>query len=383
MEIPQFTLVFPSIAPLVGNFIPMVGYYALKPHGRPMLRLSPLPINLLALDFPGVTAFVSKLGWPKYRARQILRWVYQSRIRDIHQMTDLALQDREYLQSFVTIGRGSKPRVLQSGDGTRKFILPLEDGGTIESVLIPEGRRVTLCVSTQVGCTLDCTFCLTGQMGLKRNLKAHEIVEQVLTAQDHLSPSGHITSLVFMGMGEPLANLDEVSDAIHRLTNTQWGPGFSPRRITISTAGLATRLHETAGLGVNLAISLNATTNEQRGRLMPRVNQLHPLPELLDACRTYPLSRGRRLTFEYVLLGGENDSATDAKRLAKLLKGIRCKINLIPFNEFPGNPFRRPDEAVVIQFQSLLRQSHFDVFIRKSRGRDILGACGQLGDLPL
>lgn len=351
------------------------------------LTRSPLvingPINLLALNWHDLSSLVSHLGWPPYRIQQILRWLYRERIRDIDHMTDLSKAERAHLKTIATIRRLPKAQFLTAVDGTRKCLISLEDGLTVESVLIPEDRRLTLCLSTQVGCTLDCSFCLTGQMGLQRNLKAHEIVEQVLMAQELLNPTERITNLVFMGMGEPLANVDAVADAVRRLTNMQWGVGFSARRITLSTAGLAPRLQEVVALGINLAISLNATTNEQRKRLMPAVNQMYPLPELLAACRKYPLPRGRRLTFEYVLLGGINDSREDAKRLAKLLNGIRCKINLIPFNAFPGSPFRRPDDAVVSQFQSLLRQAHFDVLIRKSRGRDVLGACGQLGDLSL
>ncbi|MES4786471.1 MAG: 23S rRNA (adenine(2503)-C(2))-methyltransferase RlmN, partial [Nitrospiraceae bacterium] len=195
----------------------------------------------------------------------------------------------------------------------------LQDGLIIESVLIPDAHRLTLCVSTQVGCTLDCSFCLTGTMGLKRNLKAHEIVEQILMVQDQLKPETRLSSLVFMGMGEPLANLEAVKDAIVRITNPTWGLSIPARRITLSTAGLASRLKDAAALGVNLAISLNATTNGQRDRLMPAVNRLSPLEQLISACRSYPLPPRRRLTFEYVLLSGVNDTDQDAKRLIKLL----------------------------------------------------------------
>ncbi len=345
------------------------------------ISVSRPPINLLALDSLGMSALVSTLGWPSYRAKQILRWLYRSRISDIDQMTNLSLSDRSLLQAMSSIQRASKVTTRRAEDGTRKILLELEDGLQVESVLIPEADRLTLCVSTQVGCTLDCSFCLTGTMGLKRNLKAYEIVEQVLTAQDHVPADHRLTSLVFMGMGEPLANMDEVSEAILRLTDNDWGLGFSPRRITLSTAGLAPRLKEVAPLGVNLAISLNATTNVQRDELMPSINKLHPLLELLIACREYPLKVGRRLTFEYVLLAGVNDSTEDAKRLPKLLNGIRCKINLIPFNEFPGSKYQRPSQQAIENFQMVLRRAGMDVFIRKSRGPDVLGACGQLGNL--
>ena len=339
-------------------------------------------LNLLALTSQELMDLVKKLGWPEFRTHQILQWIYQRRVREIGSMSNLSKKDRESLQTVADIRRTQAPTVLRSEDGTRKLLFSLENGVAIESVLIPDGTRLTLCISTQIGCTVDCRFCLTGQMGLKRNLKAHEIVEQVMAAQDLLSQDERISSLVFMGMGEPLANLDAVKDSVERLTNPNWGMAIPARRITISTAGIAPRLTGIAELGVNLAISLNAASNEQRSYLMPLVNKLHPLAELLEACRTYPLPPGRRLTFEYVLLAGENDSPEDAKRLTHLLRGIRCKINLIPFNEFPGSPFRRPSDSAIQEFQSILRQAHYDVFLRKSRGRDILGACGQLGNLP-
>ena len=340
------------------------------------------PINLLDFDFPRILTLVSELGWPTFRAKQILRWLYQNRIRTIQNMTNLSFHERSYLESNAIIGRFQDIQSFFATDGTQKFLFRLGNGKTVESVLIPDGQRLTLCLSTQVGCTLDCTFCLTGQMGLHANLKAHEIVDQVLSVQDTLHPEQHLTSLVFMGMGEPLANIEAVTDAVTRMTNTQWGMGFSPKRITLSTAGLATRLNDVASLGINLAISLNASTNEQRDILMPMVNRLHPLPTLLSACRKYPLRPGRRLTFEYVLLDNVNDSELDAKRLIQLLKGIHCKVNLIPFNEFTGNAFQRPTEARINQFQNILRHANLDAFVRRSRGRDILGACGQLGVLP-
>jgi 23S rRNA (adenine2503-C2)-methyltransferase len=238
-----------------------------------------------------------------------------------------------------------------------------------------------LCLSSQVGCTLDCGFCLTGTMGLARNLKPHEILTQVLIAQDCCGDDAPITNLVFMGMGEPLANLDALKNSIAGLTNTKWGLGFSPRRITVSTAGLANRLNDLASLGVNLAISLNAATDQLRNQLMPAVNRLHSLRRLVNACRNYPLPPHRRLTFEYVLLAGVNDSEEEARRLSKLLRGIRCKVNLIPFNPFPGSLFQRPTDEAVGAFQAVLRGTGLDVFVRKSRGRDVLGACGQLGNL--
>ncbi len=340
---------------------------------------SPSGPDLLSLDEPTLGQLVKELGWPRYRTRQILRWLYRRRVRDIREMTDLSQAERQTLMAQAYIGKADSCRILSSEDGTRKFLSTLEDGLTVESVLIPDDDRLTLCLSTQVGCTLDCRFCLTGTMGLLRNLRAHEIVGQVLTAQDHLAPIERVTNIVLMGMGEPLANFDAVSDAIARLTNTQWGLGFSPRRITLSTAGLASRLDKVAALGINLALSLNASTEAQRAQLMPAVNRLHPLPTLLSACRRYPLPPRRRLTFEYVLLGGVNDTEEDARRLTKLVRGIRCKINLIPFNEFPGSSFKCPSNESVTAFQAILRRAGIDTYVRKSKGRDVLGACGQLG----
>jgi 23S rRNA (adenine2503-C2)-methyltransferase len=342
---------------------------------------APPETNLLALDEHSLGQIVHKLGWPQYRTGQVLQWLYRRGARTIGQMTDLSLTERRTLQAVATIRRITACQVLRSTDHTRKLVLTLEDGLKVEAVLIPDNDRLTLCVSSQVGCTLDCGFCLTGTMGLKRNLKPHEIVEQVLTAYEHLDEGERITNLVFMGMGEPLANLDSLSDAIRRLTNQTWGLKWSPRRITVSTAGLASRLKDVAPLGVNLAISLNATTDEQRARLMPAANGLASLKTLLAACRRYPLPPNRRLTFEYVLLAGVNDRREDAHRLTKLLRGLSCKVNLIPFNEFPGNGFCRPFDHDVLAFQAILKRACIDTFIRKSRGRDVLGACGQLGTL--
>jgi 23S rRNA (adenine2503-C2)-methyltransferase len=339
-----------------------------------------IPISLFSFSEQDMAGFVQRRGWPKYRSGQILRWLYQRRIRNIAQMTDLTSQERRILELTATIQRAEVNTVHRSSDGTRKLVFSLVDGLGVEAVLIPDEDRLTLCLSTQVGCTLDCGFCLTGSLGLRHNLKSHEIVEQVLAAQDSLNGDERITHLVFMGMGEPLANVDSLKDAISRLTNKTWGVGLSPRRMTVSTAGMASRLQDVSTLGVNLAVSLNATSEEQRARLMPAASRIASLKTLLAACRRYPLPPARRLTFEYVLLAGVNDQPDDARRLATLVRGLRCKINLIPFNEFPGSPYRRPTDQAVQTFQSLLKERGLDVFVRKSRGRDVLGACGQLGD---
>jgi 23S rRNA (adenine2503-C2)-methyltransferase len=337
--------------------------------------------NLLSFTESQMEKFVCGQRWPAYRAKQILRWLYQRRVRVVTDMTDLPMPDRLMLSRSAAIGRSAQVTVMRSQDGTRKLLLALDDGMTIEAVLIPDEERLTLCVSTQVGCMLDCGFCLTGRMGLKRNLKLHEIIDQILSAQDVLASNERITNLVFMGMGEPLANLETLKAAVTGLTNKPWGLGWSRRRITVSTAGLASRLTEVAALGVNLAVSLNATTEEQRRELMPAASEIASLRALLAACRRYPLASHQRLTFEYVLLAGVNDHSADARRLVQLLRSIRCKVNLIPFNEFPGSRFHRPSEQDILRFQSALREAGLDAFVRKSRGRDVFGACGQLGDL--
>lgn len=338
--------------------------------------------NLLALGGGDLETLLQGWGWPRYRAGQIRRWLYAKRVRTIDAMTDLSHDDRAWLHERATIRRLASRTIKRAGDGTRKFLFALEDGLTVESVLIPHGERRTLCVSSQVGCTFDCGFCLTGTMGLRRNLKAHEIVDQVLSVQDDLGEDERLSNLVFMGMGEPLANFDAVAEALQCLTNTSWGLGVAARRITLSTAGLASRIQDVAPLGVHLAISLNATTEAQRTALMPAASRTASLHTLLQACHTFPLKARDRLTFEYVLLAGENDSLADARRLIGLLRGLRCKVNLIPFNEFPNAPYRRPSEAAVESFQGVLRRAGFDVFVRKSKGPDVLGACGQLGSQP-
>jgi 23S rRNA (adenine2503-C2)-methyltransferase len=259
-----------------------------------------------------------------------------------------------------------------------KFLFGLRDGEGIETVLIPEAHRLTLCISTQAGCGLGCAFCATATLGLKRNLTAAEIVEQVLEAGRTLGDERRVTHVVLMGMGEPLANYAQVVRALEILTDGDWGIGISPRRVTLSTVGLVPQIHmlmeETR---VNLAISLHAATDEIRGRLMP-VNRKYPLKELLDCCRALPLPRRKRITFEYVLLRGINDADNDARQLALLLHGIPSKVNVIPFNPHPGSEFSRPTEQEIARFQTVLRDAGLQINIRRPRGDDIQAACGQL-----
>ncbi len=334
--------------------------------------------DLRNLSLKELEDFALALGLQRYRGRQLFHWVYGKGADSIEVMTDLSKDTRETLSQKAYISKLVEIKKQVSSDGTEKFLFGLEDGHRVESVLIPEEDRLTLCISTQVGCGMECAFCLTGKGGLARNLKSSEIINQVLMVQKGLPEGKHLTNIVIMGMGEPLSNYNNVVKAIEILNNPL-GPAIGARRITLSTAGLVPGIRKLGecDLNINLAISLNASTDEQRNLIMP-INKKYPLKGLLKACREFPLRQGRMLSFEYVLLDGVNDSPEDAVRVAKLLKGIRCKINLIPFNEFPGAPYKRPSDESVLRFQEILTNHNYSVFIRKSRGRDILAACGQL-----
>jgi 23S rRNA (adenine2503-C2)-methyltransferase len=335
--------------------------------------------DLRDLQLHEMVTLLAAEGEPAFRARQLCQWVYKRQATDLAHMTDLPERLRHRLHSQVYISTLTELRHQQSADGTEKYLFGLADGNQLETVLIPADDRRTLCVSTQVGCAIGCTFCLTAQGGLVRSLRPAEIVSQVLFFQAAAtSPQRDFTNIVFMGMGEPLDNFRGTVQAIRILT-ADWGGGISPRRITVSTSGLARRL-EAFGredLKVNLAVSLNATTDAVRTQIMP-INKAFPLDTLLAICRAFPLAARQRITFEYVLLGGVNDTLEDAQRLVQLLRGLRCKVNLLPFNEVPGTPYHRPDEASVQRFQEYLLQHHISAFVRQSRGRDISAACGQL-----
>ena len=293
-------------------------------------------------------------------------------------MTNLKKDLRQRLAAVFDIGRLHRRTCETAADGTRKYLFELVDGERIESVLIPERDHYTLCLSTQVGCAQGCRFCLTASGGLGRNLTQGEILAQVRDIRFDLEQPENLTNIVFMGMGEPLANYRNLIGAIGLLQDNKVGFGFSKRKITVSTAGLVPRL---ADLGrdtdVGLAVSLNATDNETRSRLMP-INRRYPLEVLLEACRRYPLAPQRRITFEYILLAGINDSPADARRLSALLRPIRAKINLIPFNDHPGSEFRCPDEGTILAFQKVLVDQRYTAIIRRSKGREISAACGQL-----
>jgi 23S rRNA (adenine2503-C2)-methyltransferase len=333
---------------------------------------------LVGMTREELEAWAGAQGEPPYRGRQVFKWLYQKRGTDPATWSDLPKPFRGLVAARARIGRPAVLREEVSRDGTRKFLFGLADGERIEGVLIPDEERLTACISSQVGCALGCAFCLTGLMGLTRNLGAGEIVGQVLALQDAAAPGGRVSHVVLMGMGEPLANFGNVERALRILTDPD-GPGFAPRRITLSTVGLVPGIRRLAASGppVNLAISLSGTTDEQRSRLVP-INRRYPLAELLAACREYPLPPRRRITFEYVLMDGVNDAPEDARRLVALLRGIRSKVNLLPLNESPLVPFRASPRPRAEAFQRVLRAAGLTATIRESRGRDISAACGML-----
>ncbi|MDW7771876.1 MAG: 23S rRNA (adenine(2503)-C(2))-methyltransferase RlmN [Desulfobulbaceae bacterium] len=335
--------------------------------------------DLKNLNQEQLVEFVVSLGQPSFRGRQIMAWLYRPGITDFSQMTDLAKEFRAVLVEHAEISRFEDPVVEISRDDSVKFGFRLEDGSVIESVFIPEEDRGTLCVSSQVGCAMGCSFCLTGKMGFTRNLRPAEIVNQVCAVRDWLMEHdrGRLTNLVFMGMGEPLANLDNLLTALDILTE-QRALDFSSRRITVSTCGLVPQMLEFGRkTEVNLAVSLHATDDEIRSRLMP-INRKYPISTLLDACRKFTMKKRQRIMFEYTLLEGINDSGEDAEKLALLLQGIPCKINLLAMNAAGDSPFRSPGKDRILRFQEILRNSGYTVFIRQSRGEDISAACGQL-----
>ena len=321
--------------------------------------------------------FESK-GLEPYRAAQILKWIYLRQTDTFDIMTDVGKEIRKLLSRHFSIARLEKARIETSQDGSKKYLFKLNDGKYVESVLIPEKDHYTLCISTQIGCAQGCRFCLTARGGLVRNLTRGEIIAQVRDVSKCLDGPKRLTNIVLMGMGEPLANYSNVVSAINTITDSNYGLGFSSRRLTLSTAGLVPKLSNLGrDTSVNLAISLNATDNKTRNMLMP-INRKYPLEKLLDACAGYPLLPRRRITFEYILIKGINDSIKDAKRLVKLLKPIRAKINLIPFNEYEGSEFNRPEESAILNFKEILNQNNYTAIIRHSKGQDISAACGQL-----
>jgi 23S rRNA (adenine2503-C2)-methyltransferase len=337
--------------------------------------------DILDLSLSELEAWCEAHGLPRYRAAQVARWLFHQGVRDFEAMANLPPAVRAALAASFRIGSLSVARVSRSEDGTTKLLLALPDGATIESVLIPDGHRLTLCVSTQVGCAMDCRFCATATLGFRRHLGRGQIVEQLLLARAQPFPeegtAERITNLVFMGMGEPLHNYAGTVGAIETLTS-EWGSGVSARRITVSTVGLIPEMERLlAETKVNLAVSLTAAEPALRRDLMP-VSKRYPVDDLLAACRALPLPRRKRITFEYVMLAGVNDDPAQARALVRALAGIRCKVNLIPYNPFPGGEFTRSTDVAVARFQDVLRSAGVHATVRESRGRDIAAACGQL-----
>ena len=329
--------------------------------------------DLKNLSLDELESFIAGCGKERYRARQIFKWLYQKNVTSFGEMTNLSKEFRGQLEESALISDLVPETVEISRDGTRKYLFRLSDESAVESVLIPEEDRSTLCISSQVGCAMACEFCLTGTFRLTRNLTTAEIVNQLCAVKREVE----FRNIVFMGMGEPLANLDNVVRALRIITDPD-GMQYSTRRVTVSTAGLVPELDMLGkAVTVNLAVSLNATTDEVRSRLMP-INRRYPLRELLDACRRFPLPARRMITFEYVMIRGINDTLEDARRLVRLISNIPSKVNLIPFNEHEGCSLRKPDQETLDRFHRFLLDKHVTVITRASRGDDISAACGQL-----
>ncbi|MBT0665539.1 23S rRNA (adenine(2503)-C(2))-methyltransferase RlmN [Geobacter pelophilus] len=324
-------------------------------------------------SLPALEQFLSGKGKERFRATQIFKWLYQKDARSFAEMTNLSKDLRQELEATAFISNLSATAVEEGKDGTRKYLFTLDDGEAVESVLIPDEGRNTLCISSQVGCAMQCEFCLTGTFKLSRNLTTSEIVNQVCAVRREFP----VTNIVFMGMGEPLHNLQNVIMAIQILQEDN-GLQFSTRRVTVSTSGLVPEMAELGrAVTVNLAVSLNATTDELRSRIMP-INRKYPLAVLLKACREFPLPSRRKITIEYVMLGGVNDTLDDARRLLRLISDVPNKVNLIPFNEHEGCGFKAPTQAAIDAFHKYLIDRHVTVITRDSRGGDISAACGQL-----
>jgi 23S rRNA (adenine2503-C2)-methyltransferase len=335
-------------------------------------------MKLTELERVEIEDAVERLGLPRFHGRQIFHWIHARGVTDLEAMTDLRRETRARLAETFTIDTPIVESKQVSADGTTKFLLRLADDRRIEAVHIPDTPAQTFCISSQVGCAMACGFCLTGKMGLTRHLTAGEIAGQVRVVARETGLAGSPFNIVLMGMGEPLHNYDATMKALRIIADEQ-GLAVPPRRITLSTVGVVPALEKLAGETImpNLAISLHATTDEQRTALVP-LNRRYDLQALLDVCRRFPLRRRGRITFEYVLLDGVNDTPEDARRLVKLLHGLRAKVNLLPLNEAPGIPYKRPSDARVNAFARVLAERGVTVSVRKSRGRDIRAACGQL-----
>jgi 23S rRNA (adenine2503-C2)-methyltransferase len=346
------------------------------------VRYNPRMTSLLGKTEPEMIAFAIERGEASFRGKQLYQSIYGRRVLNLAEMTELPKALRERLQNLTAVTETQIRNVFVSTDGTRRYLLRLGDGREVEAVFMPEEKRDTICISCQVGCAVGCGFCMTAQLGVKRNMTAGEIISQVVLVLNDVYGAGnetpHGTNLVFMGMGESFLNYDEVIKSI-RIMADEKGLNIGPKRITVSTSGIIPRIYDFAKEPIrpHLAISLTATTESLRNELMP-INRKYTLEQLMQACRDYPLDDRERLTFEYVMLDGINDSEDDARRLVKLLNGIRAKVNLIPHNPAPELPYRASPAERILQFQQILIDRGLHAFIRRPRGQDISAACGQL-----
>ena len=346
------------------------------------VELNSLKTNLIGLNRLSLEQYFAGLGEKSFRAKQVMQWIHQRGIVDFDEMTNLSKQLREKLKLIACVDLPTLNMVQQSKDGTRKWLINVNGTeSSIESVLIPEKNRNTLCISSQVGCTLNCSFCSTARQGFNRNLTSHEIIAQLYIAHHHLLKEGSkngVTNVVMMGMGEPLLNFKAVIEAV-KIMGDDFSYGLSKRRITISTAGVVPAIYDLADqTDVSLAISLHAPTDELREQLVP-INKKYPISELLTACRHYIAdSLKRRITFEYVMLDGINDRIEDAKALVNILRDVPCKLNLIPFNPFPGAGYKRSSQKNIDAFRNYVSSKGIVTVTRRPRGDDIDAACGQL-----
>lgn len=333
-------------------------------------------IPFYSLTLPDLEALFAQHGKQKFRAQQVFKWVYEQNITDPEMMTNLSKDFRAELPKMLSFELPPVVSHLKSVDGTQKFLFDVKDGRTVEAVLIPAEDRQTLCISSEIGCNMACQFCFTGKQKLQRRLTADEIVGQFVQVARRLEGDQRITNIVFMGMGEPLDNPESVFKAIEVL-HDQRGMNVSRRRITVSTSGLVPEMHRIWESKTRLAVSLNGSNDEIRSRVMP-INKKYPISELFKACREYVKETGDPVTFEYVLLKGVTDQMNHARELYQLTKDIPCKINLIPFNEHPGSGFERPSDATIEDFKNELMRLGAHVLLRRTMGRDIFAACGQL-----
>jgi 23S rRNA (adenine2503-C2)-methyltransferase len=333
-------------------------------------------VNVYSLTLEDLKAYIKSKGKEQFRAQQIFKWVYEQRVTDPEQMTNLSKEFRQSLPELLSFDLPPVIQHLKSVDGTQKFLFDMKDGNSVEAVVIPSEDRLTLCISSEVGCNMACKFCFTGKQKLKRRLRTEEIVGQFMQVHDRLAEGQRITNIVFMGMGEPLDNPEAVFKTVDVL-HSPWGINISRKKITVSTSGIVPEMWRIADAKVRIAVSLNGPNDEIRSQVMP-INKRWPIAELLEACKKHYKASGDRITFEYVLMKGVTDQIDHARQLVKLVKDVPCKINIIPFNEHPGSGYERPTDETIEAFHAELMRLGAHVLLRRSMGRDIFAACGQL-----